>query len=400
MKKIYSSFLAITFLLNIAFAKSSKPVYKNNTATTDARVKDLLARMTIEEKVAQMQIFHANLGISLDENNQLAFKYGIKERLKYGIAGIKNPGKSLTPEKAADLNNQLQKYIITHNRLGIPALFVTEAYNGVDAEGCTKFGRPINMATTFNTDLIHQTWDIIGREARLRGLTMCHSPEADLSRDPRFGRMSEAFGEDTYLTTHMIVSAVTGVQGDYKGLKTTQIGAVTKHFAGYGQVRGGTNFAAIEISPRTLIDEIYPPFKAAVQQAKTLGIMASHGDLNGVASHANYDLLTTVLKNQWAFKGYVVSDANDIARLNTFMKVAETPEDMAIIAIKAGMDVNLYGDNAYALLPNLIKTQTELLKYIDAATSRVLSTKFILGLFDQPYTNIDTVKKSVCYPTG
>ncbi len=395
MKRTCFSLVVFFLLVNLAFAQSVAPVYKDKGASVDNRVKDLLSRMTLNEKVAQMRIFHANLGIDLSSDDKLDFKEGIVERLKYGIAGIKNPGEFLEPEKAALLNNQLQKYIISHNRLGIPALFITESYNGVDAEGCTKFARPINMAASFNPDLVHQTWDIIGREARIRGLHMCHSPEADLSRDPRFGRMSEAFGEDTYLTTQMIVSAVTGVQGDYTGLKSTHIGAVTKHFAGYGQVLGGTNFAAIEISPRTLIDEIYPPFKAAVQQAKTLGIMASHGDLNGVASHANYELLTGVLKNQWGFKGYVVSDANDIARLNFFMKVAETPEDAAMMALKAGMDVDLYSEDAFALLPRLVKTHKELLKYIDASASRMLRTKFILGLFDNPYINLETVKNNV-----
>ncbi len=395
MKKIFSFITLAVLFAQLVFAQSDYKKYTNKNVDTDARVQDLLSRMSVEEKVAQMRIFHALLGVELGKNDKLVFKSGIAERLQYGIAGIKNPGEFLEPEKAALLNNQLQKYIISHNRWGIPALFITESYNGVDAVGCTKFARPINMAATFNTDLVHQTWDIIGREARIRGLHMCHSPEADLSRDPRFGRMSEAFGEDTYLATQMVVNAITGVQGDYVGLKSTHIGAVAKHFAGYGQVLGGKNFAAIEISPRTLIDEIYPPFKAAVEQANTLGIMASHGDLNGIASHANYDLLTRTLKNDWGFKGYVVSDANDIARLNFFMKVAETPEDAAMMALKAGMDVDLYSDDAFSLLPKLVKTHPELLKYIDASAGRMLRTKFILGLFDNPYINLKTVESNV-----
>lgn len=400
MKKLISCIPIIFIFSNLVFAQQKSINYLDKNLDINYRVKDLLSKMTLEEKVAQMRIFHANLGIELGKDDKLELKDGIGERLKYGIAGIKNPGEFLEPRKAAMLNNQLQKYIISHNRLGIPALFITESYNGVDAEGCTKFARPINMSATFNTDLIHQTWDIIGREARIRGLHMCHSPEADLSRDPRFGRMSEAFGEDTHLTTQMIISSVTGVQGDYTGLKSTHIGAVTKHFAGYGQVLGGKNFAAIEISPRTLIDEIYPPFKAAVVQAKTLGIMASHGDLNGIASHANYDLLTRVLKNQWGFKGYVVSDANDIARLNFFMKVAETPEDAAMMALKAGMDVDLYSDDAYALLPKLVKKHPELVQYIDASAARILRTKFILGLFENPYIDLETVNKNVRTANG
>jgi beta-glucosidase len=369
--------------------------YKNPKLPIETRIKDLLSRMTVEEKVAQMRMFHANLGIELTEKDELKMSDNVSGRLNLGIGGIKNPGELIEPQKAALLCNQLQKYIISKNRWGIPALFVGEAYNGIDSEGSTKFGRPMAQAASFNPELVHQIWDVIGREARSRGFNMCHSPEADLARDPRFGRMSETFGEDTYLTTEMLVSAVTGVQGDYEGLKNTHIGAVTKHFAGYAQILGGKNFAAIEISPRTLADEILPPFKAAVQRAKTLGIMASHGDLNGIASHANYDLLTGILKNQWGFKGYTVSDANDIARLNFFMHVAETPEDAAIMALKAGMDVDLYSDVAYALLPKIVKTQPDLVKNIDMAVSRVLRTKFTLGLFENPYTDVKEVEKNI-----
>ncbi|MEM9986860.1 MAG: glycoside hydrolase family 3 N-terminal domain-containing protein, partial [Bacteroidota bacterium] len=275
-------------------------------------------------------------------------------------------------------------------------LFVTESYNGVDAEGCTQFGRPITAAASFSPDLVYRIWDVVGREARIRGMHMCHSPEADIVRDPRFGRMSEAFGEDTYLTTQMILHAVKGVQGDYVGLgNKTHIGAVAKHFAGYGQIQGGTNFAAIEISPRTLIDEIYPPFQAAVQAGQCLGIMPSHGDLNGVASHGNPALLTGVLRDQWGFEGYVVSDANDVARLNFFMKVAETPEAAAIMGLKAGVDIDLYSDEAYVLLPQIAKHRPDIIPYINRAAKRVLRTKFILGLFDDPYIDLEAVEKTV-----
>jgi beta-glucosidase len=208
--------------------------------------------------------------------------------------------------------------------------------------------------------------------------------------------MSEAFGEDTFLTTQMVISAIKGVQGNYEGLGNgTHIGAVAKHFAGYGQVLGGTNFAAIEISPRTLIDEIYPPFEAAVKEAKTLGVMASHGDLNGIASHGNPDLLTGVLRDDWGFEGYVVSDANDIGRLYYFMKVAESPEAAALMGLTAGVDIDLYAEDAYALLPKMVEENPETEKLIDRSVRRVLRTKFILGLFDQPFIDLEEVKKGV-----
>lgn len=398
MKKTPILFLvAFTFLFNsCGKSSSSSKDYKDASLSIDERVEALLPLMSLEEKVAQMRIFHANIGVDSDKNGNLKLSKRVLDKLKLGIAGIKNPGEDLSAVNSAKYNNRLQKYIIEQNRWGIPALFVTESYNGVHAEDATKFGRPMTSAASFNPSLVNRIWDVVGREARLRGMHMCHSPEADIVRDPRFGRMSEAFGEDTYLTTQMVKNAIIGVQGNYEGLGNgTHIGAVTKHFAGYGQVLGGSNFAAIEISPRTLIDEIYPPFEAAVKEAKSLGIMASHGDLNGIASHGNPDLLTGVLRDDWSFKGYVVSDANDIGRLHYFMKVAETPEAAAQIALEAGVDIDLYAEDAYSYLPEMVKKNPELEKLIDRSVRRVLRTKFILGLFDNPYIDISEAEKGV-----
>ncbi|SMC79777.1 glycoside hydrolase family 3 N-terminal domain-containing protein [Cellulophaga tyrosinoxydans] len=395
--KLKLKIAAAAFVMSLVAC--SQPItkdYKDASLSIDERVEALLPKLSLEEKVAQMRIFHANIGVEHDENGNLKLSKKVIEKLKLGIAGIKNPGEHIDAIAAAKLNNELQRYIIENNRWGIPALFVTESYNGVDAAGCTKFGRPIASAASFNPELVQRQWDVVGREARLRGMHMCHSPEADLVRDPRFGRMSEAFGEDTYLTTQMVTNAIKGVQGNYEGLGNgTHIGAVAKHFAGYGQVLGGSNFAAIEISPRTLIDEIYPPFEAAIKEAKTLGIMASHGDINGVASHGNPELLTGVLRDDWGFEGYVVSDSNDIARLFYFMNVAESPEAAAQMGLEAGIDIDLYAEDSYAYLPEMVKKNPELEKLIDRSVRRVLRTKFILGLFDNPYINLDEVKKGV-----
>lgn len=390
-KGIYNSrFIPLFFLLlAISCTNNEEIIYTQQDAPIEDRINDLLSRMTLEEKVAQMRMFHANKGITRDENGNLKLSEDVQGRLTMGIGGIKNPGEQYTPAQSAALNNELQKYIIDHSRLGIPAFFVTESYNGIDARGCTRFGRPISLSSSWDKDLVKAVYNTMGIEGRLRGLHLTHSPVADIARDPRFGRMGEGWGEDTHLTTEMIVAAVSGIQGDYEGLKSTHIGAVTKHFAGYAQVLGGTNFAAMEISPRTLIDEIFPPFKAAVQRAHTLGIMASHSDINGVASHANSWLLTDVLRKQWGFEGYTVSDANDIGRLHYFMKVAETPEDAVELALKAGMDVDLYADDAYALLPKMVEKDPELEKYIDRSVKNVLRTKFVLGLFDNPYVDVE-----------
>lgn len=396
MKKSVLIVALISVFFNSCGESSVSKDYKDASLTVDERVEALLPLMSLEEKVAQMRIFHANIGTKPDANGNLELSKRVIKKLKLGIAGIKNPGEHIDAVAAAKMNNELQKYIIESNRWGIPALFVTESYNGVDAEGCTKFGRPMTSAASFNPELVQRQWDVVGREARLRGMHMCHSPEADLVRDPRFGRMSEAFGEDTYLTTQMVKNAIIGVQGNYEGLGNgTHIGAVAKHFAGYGQVLGGSNFAAIEISPRTLIDEVYPPFEAAIKEARTLGVMASHGDLNGVASHGNQALLTGVLRDQWGFEGYVVSDSNDIARLFYFMNVAESPEAAAQMGLEAGIDIDLYAEDSYSYLPEMVKKNPELEKLIDRSVRRVLRTKFILGLFDNPYIDIEKVKTGV-----
>ncbi len=368
------------------------------------RIETLLAKMNLSEKVAQMRIFHANadariLGgetaIRLDAKGKIEMPPQIVARFASGIAGIKNPGEKIDPVSSAKLNNQLQARIIAASPNHIPALFVGEAYNGLDATGTTKFARPIAMASTWNSALVGQAWDVIGREARLRGWHMLHSPVADMHRDPRFGRMSEGYGEDTALTTAMVTAAVRGVQGQQMGLKSTHVGAVTKHFIGYGQVDGGRNFASVNINPRDLIDQYFPPFKAAVQQGCTLGIMPSHGDINGVASHGNRWLLTDILRTDWGFDGYVVSDAEDVARLGFFMGVAADDKAAALAGLNAGVDIDLYSERAFALLPELAAKNPSILPAIDSAVRRVLSVKMKFGLFDKPFVDIKLVAKGM-----
>ena len=396
MKKIvYGVVFAATVAIPCIAAK--KPIYKDASLPVETRVEDLLSRMTVEEKVGQMLMFGGFKVAKRGEDGSLVMTDWGKTKLVNGLGGLKFPFQNESPEESARLNNELQKQIIESNRFGIPTLFVGEAYNGVDAHGCTVFGRPLNMAATWNLQLTHDVWSVIGRESRLRGWHMVHSPVGDIARDPRFGRMTEGYGEDTYLTTEMLVAAVKGVQGDYDGSapNSTHIGAVVKHFAGYSQVVGGRNFAAVEVSPRVLMDELFPPFKAAVQRGHALAIMPSHADINGVASHGNPWLLTEVLRNQWGFNGYVVSDAYDVGRLNFLMKVAENIEEAVKLGLKAGVDLDLYSEDVYVLLPEMVKKDPSLMPYIDRAAGDMLRTKFRMGLFDNPYIDVEETKKEV-----
>lgn len=372
-------------------------------AVTEKRINDMVSQMTLEEKISQMRMFHSNANrvedkgaaIQVLADGTLVVAEAMRKRYVNGIGGVKNPGQKISLEQGVILANKFQQDIIASSRFGIPALFVAEAYEGLNANDSTKFARPINMAASWNLDLVGKAWDVVGREARLRGYHMVHSPVADIHRDPRFGRMSEGYGEDTYLTTRMIVSAVRGVQGNLdgkapQGIAPTHIGAVTKHFVGYGQVEGGRNFATSNISPRDLEDQYFPPFMAAVREGCSLAIMPAHGDINGVASHGSRWLLTDVLRNRWGFDGYVVSDAEDIHRLGFFMGVAEDDKAAARLGLIAGVDLDLYSEKAYVYLPELVAKEPELMTYIDRSAANMLRTKFKLGLFDQTY--IDPAK--------
>jgi len=407
MSAYNQSIFRISILLVLVFfqfnlgAQNKKPFpYTNKNLPVEKRVEDLLSRMTVEEKVGQMLMFGGWKIAQKGKDGQLLIKPFGEKKLGNSIGGLKFPFQKETPEESARLNNELQKHIMASNRWGIPTLFVGEAYNGVMADGSTVYGRPLNMAATWNLPLTHDIWGAMGRESRLRGWHMVHSPVGDIARDPRFGRMSEGYGEDTYLVTEMLVAAVTGVQGDYDGKvpNTTHIGAVVKHFAGYSQVVGGRNFAAVEVSPRVLHDELLPTFKAAVQRGHAMAIMPSHGDLNGVPCHGNPWLLTDLLRNEWGFKGYVVSDAYDVGRLNFLMKVAENIEEAVKLGVKAGVDLDLYSEDVYELLPEMVKKDSSLLPYIDRAAGDMLRTKFNLGLFDTPYIDVEETKEVVRSP--
>jgi beta-glucosidase len=391
---MYRHIAAVTCFMLACQQPATAQTCSKTDPLIEKRVDDLLSRMTLDEKISQMRIFHAKsdhrlvagkAAMNLDSNGKLVLPDAQAARFQNGIAGIKNPGEHNDPVTAAKLTNALQARIITASPNRIPALFVAEAYNGLDAQGSTRFARPIVMASSWNPQLVEQVWDVVGREARLRGFHMIHSPVGDIHRDPRFGRMSEGFGEDTELASHMVTSAVLGVQGGLKGPGTTHIGAVTKHFVGYGQVDGGRNFASVNVSPRDLEDQLLPPFHAAVTKACTLGIMPSHGDINGVASHGSAWLLRKKLREEWGFNGYVVSDAEDVARLGFFMGVAENDDEAAKLGLLAGVDIDLYSDRAYANLPRLAQADPTLLPLVDDAVRRVLRVKFKLDLFDKPY---------------
>lgn len=378
--------------VQVESSNKKQPTYKNPEASIDDRIADLLSRMTLEEKAMQLNAASIRKSAAVEEGVEPIEK-SIEEQIKNGIGFIENTFDKRKPERSVEMVNSLQKYLKDKTRLGIPAIIGTECLHGHAGRNSTVFPSPLAMSSSWNPKLVNEVFDIIGKEARARGGHEAHTPVLDIGRDPRWGRIEETYGEDTYLTTQMAIAIISGLQGGHSGNPgKTHIIASPKHFAGYGQVQGGRNFAATPIDTKTLFDDILPPFKAVVEQTNALGMMASHCEVNGVAAHGNKWLLTDLLKNTWGFKGVVVSDYNDIKRLEEFHHMARTPQEAAKLGLIAGMDIDLPSSSAFKYLKKVVEENPELEEQLDDSVKRVLYLKFMLGLFENPFTETKGVK--------
>ena len=354
-----------------------------------------MSRMTLEEKVAQVCALSLRDSTAAEEGLAGIVK-AVRGGLKAGIGQIENTFDPRSPVASVREVNDLQRQLKEATRLGIPALVGSECAHGHAAHNSTVFAVPLAMASSWNPGLVEQGFDCAAREARARGAHEAHTPVLDLGRDPRWGRLEETFGEDTHLVTQMGLAAVSGLQGGRSGEPgTSHIISAPKHFAGYGQVAGGRNFAATPIDRRTLNDEILPPFEAVVKAGGALGMMASHCEVEGVPAHGNPWLLTELLRDEWGFKGYVVSDYNDVPRLEFFQHVVGSAQEAAALALSAGLDIDLPVSQAYGGLLPVIRAQPELEAHLDRSVERVLRLKFSLGLFENPYVDEPTVEQIV-----
>ncbi len=369
-------------------------LYWNANARIADRVEDLLGRMTLAEKVAQVTAVSLRDSTSAEEG--LAGKVNaVRSGIREGIGQIENTFDPRAPGDSAREVNDLQRLLRESTRLGIPALVGSECAHGHAGFNSTVLPVPLAMACSWNPELVEQAFDMAAREARARGAHEAHTPVLDLGRDPRWGRMEETFGEDTYLVTRMGVAATAGLQGGRSGNPgRTHVVAAPKHFAGYGQVVGGRNFAATPVDTRTLRDEVLPPFEAVVKDVKVQGMMASHCDVEGVPAHGNRWLLTGLLRGEWGFEGMVVSDYNDVPRLAYFQHVVETVEDAAALALSAGMDLDLPVGEGYGRLLEVIRTRPELEQFLDFSVRRILRLKFMLGLFEDPFVPVIGAEQS------
>jgi beta-glucosidase len=344
------------------------------------KVKELIKKMTLEEKIAQLQaVFAKNL---VDEKGEFSEEKAQKY-LKYGIGQITRLAgdKGVEPEKAVILRNKIQRFLKEKTRLGIPAIIHEECLSGYLAKGATTFPQAIGMASTFEPDLVQKVTDVIRKQMKAIGVHQGLAPVLDIPRDPRWGRTEETFGEDPYLVSRMASSYVKGLQGeDWK----EGIVATIKHFTAYGISEGARNLGPAKIGERELREVFLFPFEVAVKEAQAGSLMNAYHEIDGIPCASSKFLLTKVLRWEWGFKGFVVSDYIAIRMLENFHRVAKDAKEAAVLALEAGIDIELPEIDCYG--EPLIQAVKEGLiseEVIDTSVERVLRAKFLLGLFEE-----------------
>jgi len=377
--------------LGICLNAQTKADYKNTSLPVDKRVADLLKRMTVEEKVAQLQSFHQSMPRLTDAMLSNSFK--MDSMFGKGV-GMMNPDFDATPEETITRRNALQNYLKIKTRLGIPTLFIDEAHHGLLAPGADVFPTSIAIACSWDTSLIKRVYTYIAHEASLKGTQWVLAPVVDVCRDPRWGRTGETYGEDPFLCGILGSAVVKGYQGSDNGIVTQgHVAATLKHFTGHGQSEGGINQAPANYSERVLREMHMESFRLCIKYANPAGIMAAYCEVDGVPAHANKWLLQDVLRKEWGYKGIVVSDWWGIDQLWKKHHVEPDEKSAALRAFNAGVTVDLPFGNNYKQLIALVNEKKISMAALDAAVSYVLSIKFRMGLFEQGDCDITKVNE-------
>ena len=369
-------------------ATNDAPRYRDASLPIQDRVADLLARMTLEEKVEQLtggwerqaQLIDPT-GTFTDEQARKILTNEWGNELKF------------TPRQAAILRNAVQRYQREKTRLGIPVVFHGEALHGYMEYGSTSFPQALGLASTWDPALVKRIFTAIGDEAGSRGSGQVFSPVLDLARDPRWGRTEETYGEDPYLVSRMGVAAIEGLQGDSFLIYRHHVMATAKHFAVHGQPEGGTNTAPGNYSERIIRENFLIPFQAAVEEARVGSVMASYNEIDGVPSHINHWLLNRVLRQEWGFNGTIISDGSGLQMLVDTHHVAANKADAARLALSAGVDYDLSDGSVYRTLTELVRAGVVPESEVDRAVGYVLATKFRRGLFENPYVDPDNAER-------
>jgi beta-glucosidase len=378
--------LLTSSLFTAAVAQQSVPDYRNPSLPIPLRVTDLVGRMTLEEKVEQISGGrHYEL---LDNSGQYT-----PEQAKEAFQQFRKLDVQVSPHDAAVLRNAAQRFQLEKTRLGIPAIFMGEALHGFMEYGSTSFPQVLGLASTWDPDLIKNVFTAAGDEMRASGVSQAFSPVLDLARDPRWGRTEETYGEDPFLVSRMGVAAIEGLQGMSPLIDRHHVLATAKHFAAHGQPEGGRNTAPANYSERILRESFLLPFQAAVEEAHVGSVMASYNEIDGVPSHINRWLLDRVLRQEWGFSGYVTGDGHGLQMLVETHHVAADFADAAGKALAAGVDYDLSNGAVYKTLVDQVRAGKIPENEVDTAVSRILTAKFNLGLFDNPYVDPDYAQR-------
>jgi len=364
-------------------SENSMPLYFDKNQPVEKRIEDLMSRMSLDEKIAQLGscwIYEllAEKRLSPDK---------AESKMKNGLGQITRIGgaSNLNPEDAAKVANEIQKYLIDNTRLGIPALIHEESCSGYMARGATCFPQTIGVGSTFSPELAKKMGEVIRDQMMAVGARQALAPLMDVARDARWGRVEETFGEDPYLTSQMGISYIKGLQGDNLA---EGIIATGKHFVGYSMSEGGMNWAPPHIPERELREVYLRPFEAAVKEAKIKSIMPAYNELDGVPCHGNKNLLNDLLRTEWGFDGIVVSDYYAITMLETYHHVTHSKAEAAMLALESGVDVELPTTDCYSHdLKKALEETPASLEVLDATLRRILKLKFELGLFENPYVD-------------
>ena len=365
---------------------SDRPRYRDPEKAIEERVGDLLARMTLEEKLAQLGsrwVFEL-----ADAESRLM--PAAAELLRDGLGQVTriSGASSLLPHEAAALANDIQRHLIEGTRLGIPAVVHEEICSGLMARGATIFPQAIGLASTWEPTLVEALAATVREQMRASGAHQGLGPVLDICRDPRWGRLEETFGEDPYLVTRMGLAFVRGLQGDDP---RDGVVATAKHLVGYGASEGARNWAPAQIPARELREVYLHPFEAAVRVGRVRSVMNAYNELDGIPCAADRFLLTTLLRDEWGFDGCVVSDYFSVRQVAEYHRFAVDAQDAAAKTLDAGIDVELPSTDCYgepllgAARDGLVAAET-----LDEAVRRVLRTKFELGLFEEPYVDPET----------
>jgi len=366
MKIKYITIVALYIMAAFGCSSDKDPIYKDASADIEDRINDLICRMTLEEKILQLNQYV--LGVNTVENN---FGEVVKD-IPVEIGSL------IYFNDYAEVRNAMQKKVMEESRLGIPILFGHDVIHGYR----TIYPIPLALACSWNPELVRQASEVAAQEAYDCGVNWTFSPMVDVSRDPRWGRVMECFGEDPYANAVFCEAVVKGYQGDDMSEKN-RIAACLKHYVGYGASEAGRDYVPTEISDQTLWDTYLPPFEAGVK-AGAATLMSAFHTISGIPASANHFILTEVLKEKWQHDGFVVSDWGAVEQL-VYQGMAEDGKEAAMLAFNAGIEMDMADRMYQKYLAELLEEGKIDMKQMDESVRRILRVKFRLGLFENPY---------------